>query len=165
MLSLDLQQPEDGREGWFLSKNGEGDQLPDADASKGGRPEWLPTKAQRKQISVAAAGGMSHDEIAIALGIARGTLEKHCSVELNQGACKRKFEVLNAMHRTALKGNVSAQKAFLAAGEPKLYTPPPDPSKPTGEKLGKKEQAQADAASAAEGTEWHSLLPGTQPLQ
>jgi hypothetical protein len=130
------------------------------DPSAGGRPEWMPSKAQRRQVSVAAGAGMSHEEIAIAMGVSRGTLEKHCAAELNEGACKRRFEVMNAMYRTARKGNVAAQKAYLAAGEPRTVVPQPEPpaadDKPP---LGKKEQANVDARTAAEGSEWHDLLP------
>jgi hypothetical protein len=98
---------------------------------------------------------MSHEEIAIALGIHRHTLDKHYQVELSTGALNRRAEVLDAMARTALKGNVSAQKAFLAL-TPTLAAPPREQEKPKG----KKEQAQADAATAANGTEWGDLLPG-----
>jgi len=102
--------------------------------------------AERVQRTV---GGMSHEEIAIALGISRNTLEKHFEVELSTGALNRRAEVLDAMARTALKGNVSAQKAFLAL-TPTLAAPPVEPEKPKG----KKEQAEADALTAAAGTDW-----------
>ena len=119
----------------------------------------------RRRVSIAAGGGMSHEEIAIGLGIARGTLEKHFELELSEGAYKRRLEVLNAMHRSALKGNVAAQKAFLAMS-PALAAPPAtkDPAKEPA--LGKKEQAQAEAKVAAVGTEWGGLLkPAASSLQ
>lgn len=127
--------------------------------SKLGRPEYEPTKAARRRVSIAAGGGMSHEEIAIGLGISRPTLEKHFELELSEGAYKRRLEVVNAMHRTALKGNVAAQKAYLSL-DPALAAPPAVP-KPETPALpaGKKEQARAEASTAATGTEWHDDLP------
>ena len=125
-----------------------------------GRPAFKPTAAQRRQVSIAAAGGMRHDDIAIAIGICRDTLTKHFELELSAGAAARRMEVL---------GDSSAAKAFLAAA-PLLGVPPvPEQAKPKAAepaaapdapkpKLGKKEQAQADAQTATDGTEWASLL-------
>lgn len=111
---------------------------------------------------------MSHEQIAIGLGIARNTLEKHFEAELSAGAYSKRIEVLLSLHRAAKKGSSSAAKAYLAA-EPALAAPPipkePGDAKPTA-KLGKKEQAAADAVTAAAGTTWDSLLPKAgQPLQ
>lgn len=128
---------------------------------KSGRPAHKPTPLTRRKVTNAAAGGMSHEEIAIALGLHRHTLEKHYAAELSSGALGRRMEVLDAMARTALKGNVSAQKSFLAM-TPALAAPPVEPEKPKG----KKEQAAADAVTAAKGTDWADLLPaGVVPLR
>ena len=124
-----------------------------------GRPAFKPTPIQRRKVTNAAAGGMSHEEIAVALGIARNTLEKHFGTELSSGALNRRMEVLDAMARTALKGNVSAQKSFLAM-TPTLAAPPAEEPK------GKKAQAQADAVTAANGTDWNDLLdPKVTPIR
>lgn len=125
------------------------------------RPQHKPTPAQRRTVSIAAGGGMSHYEIALAIGIDKGTLEKHYEFELSTGAMKRRAEVVEAMHKAAAKGNVSAQRAYLERtpqlGLPPLPTEPEKPAK--GEKLGKKAQAAQDAATAAAGTGWDGLLP------
>lgn len=129
--------------------------------AKSGRPAHKPTPVIRRKVTNAAAGGMAHEEIAIALGICRNTLEKHYEKELSTGALNRRAEVLDAMARTALKGNVAAQKAFLAL-TPTLAAPPVEQEKPKG----KKEQQQADAVTAASGTEWEELLPkGVTPIR
>ncbi|MBB1060414.1 hypothetical protein [Marilutibacter spongiae] len=129
--------------------------------SKPGRPAYKPTPVSRRKVTNAAAGGMSHEEIAIALGISRNTLEKYHAADLSNGALSRRMEVLDAMARTALKGNVSAQKSFLAM-TPTLAAPPVDKEKP----VGKKEQANRDAVTAADGTEWSDLLPdGVTPIR
>lgn len=122
------------------------------------RPSFIPTKAQRRRVSVAAGGGMSHEEIALGLGISRPTLEKHFEYELSIGASQRRLEVLDAMHRTARKGNVAAQKAYMAL-VPVPAAPPEMPAESAPQ--GKKEQAQAAAVTAQTGTEWETLLkPG-----
>lgn len=116
---------------------------------------------------------MTHEEIALGLGISRKTLEKHFEHELSVGAYAKRLEVLDAMQRTARRGNVAAQKAYLQL-TPSVAAPPAQPGKDTDaaaatqkpEKIGKKERANADAQVAQVGTEWDELLrkPGT-PLQ
>lgn len=106
---------------------------------------------------------MTHEEIAIALGISTPTLRKHFEVELSVVALQRRLEALTAMHKAALKGNVAAQKAYLASVP--AAAAPPAPQEPVGEAKpeGKKAQAQADAVTAATGTDWEGLLTPPPP--
>jgi hypothetical protein len=124
------------------------------------RPEFKPTSAARRNVAIAAGGGMSHEEIALGLGISRNTLEKHFQGELSYGANRKRLEVLEAMFDSARKGNVAAQKAYMAL-TPKPAAPPLELEQPKG----KKEQAHADAKTAQVGTEWETLLKGSVPLQ
>lgn len=125
---------------------------------KGGRPEWKPTAEQKAKVEIAAGGGMSHEEIAIALGISAPTLKKHLGDELSRGAHLRRVEVLEALHQAATKkGNAAAAKAYLA-GIPEAAAPDLDPEG-AGEKLGKKAQANEDAKKAQVGTGWAEILP------
>jgi hypothetical protein len=103
---------------------------------------------------------MSHEEIALALGIARNTLEKHFAWELSFGAYLRRAEVLESMHAAAGKGNVTAQRAYLEC-DPTLAAPPADAEvlAEKAPKRGKKEQATVDAVVAQKGTDWDGLLP------
>ncbi len=121
------------------------------------RPQYKPTAAQRRSVSIAAGAGVSHEEIAIGLGIAKMTLQKHFAYELTEGAYRRRQEVLEAMFRAAKKGNVAAQKAY-AALMPKVAAPPLPPERQEVPE-GKKAQAAADAKTAQAGTEWADLLP------
>jgi len=117
------------------------------------RPPFKPTAAMRKQVAIAAGGGMSHAEIALGLGIARNTLVKHFERELSEGCHAKRLAVFAAMHAAAVKGNVAAQKAYLALTPASVL----EAASPT-KKLGKKERAQADAVGAESGTEWDGLL-------
>ena len=100
---------------------------------------------------------MSHVEIAIGLGISRETLEKHYEEELSNGAYARRLEVLDALHKSAVKGNAAAVRAYLAMDPPVA----PTPEKPAEKEpeLGKKAQAAVDAKKAGDNTEWGDLLP------
>lgn len=135
-----------------------------------GRPRFEPTAAMKQKVATAAGAGMAHEEIALALGIARNTLAKHFEHELSIGAYAKRMEVVQAMLRAAKKGNVAAAKAYMqmspAVSAPPHPQPEARPPSPQPEKLGKREQAQADAVTAQQGTDWESLLrPGQAPLQ
>jgi hypothetical protein len=103
---------------------------------------------------------MRHVDIAAALGIARDTLEKHFAAELSGGAVARRMEVLQALHAAAKKGSSSAARAYLAHEATPSVPPAPQPEQETkpAAPVGKKAQAQADAVTAARGTEWDTLL-------
>lgn len=110
---------------------------------------------------------MSHEQIATALNISRNTLEKHFSVELSIGGAKVRMEVLNAMVSAAKKGNVTAQKAYLAT-EPRPAAPPAPPAEapaPKAAAKGKKIEAQEAAVTAQTGTDWEQLLPRSPLVQ
>src|SRR5262245_49102818 len=96
--------------------------VPKKKAERRGRPKFKPTQEMRERVAIGAAGGMTHEQLAIALGIARETLEKNFEVELSIHAQQRRLDVLMAMHTSAMgnpalgmKPNVAAQKAFVAA--------------------------------------------------
>jgi hypothetical protein len=115
---------------------------------------------------------MAHESIAIALGISRTTLLKHFQEELTTGAHGRRSAVLQALERAALKGNVTACRAYLAYTSPDLeaVVPKADRSSKTAaeskaEPLGKKAEAQAAGEVAHVGTEWEDLLKPPARLQ
>lgn len=129
----------------------------------------------RRKVMTAKAGGMSEDSIALALGITRPTLSKHFMVELTTGAAQKRMDALDALFTQAKKGNVAAIKTVLLLND--AAGPPPKESQGAGEgtpapaaapapamRLGKKEQAQMAAKTAADGTEWDGLLPGSSAV-
>lgn len=125
------------------------------------RPQHEPTGMTRIQVSIAAAAGMPHDQIALAIDVSRGTLEKHYKHELTAGACKRRMEVLQATHMSAMHGNVSAQRLLLdlQAKAPAQAPEEKPAAADRAPKLGKKAQAKQDASQAEQGTGWAGLLP------
>ena len=143
-----------------------------------GRPAFKPTPALRKQVATCAGGGMAHENIAIALGISRTTLLKHFKEELTTGAHGRRSAVLQALERAALKGNVTACRAYLAytSADLEAVVPKADRSRkapaqaaqadPKPEPIGKKAEAQAAGEVAHVGTDWETLLnPSAARLQ
>lgn len=106
---------------------------------------------------------MSHEQIALGLGITKPTLYKHFGEELSTGAAQKRMEAMEALFAAARRGNAAAARTFLAiSAAPAPSKPPapaPDAKQPKAERLGKKEQAQADAVGAQAGTEWDNLLP------
>lgn len=134
------------------------------------RPTYKPTAAARRKVAIAAGAGLSHEEIAIGLGISRNTLEKHFESELSHGAYAKRLEVLVAMHVAAKKGNVAAQKAYTSMPMPRAAATPLPADGESAAKTkqpakGKKEQAHDAALAAQSGTDWQDLLPGSAALQ
>jgi hypothetical protein len=127
----------------------------------GGRPRYQPTNEERERVSELASMGMPHEGIAQVLGIARQTLETYFPVELSMGAYSKRAALLQAAYKAALNGSVAALKLCLAYEIP-TACPPLEEEKL--EPVGKKAQADIDAKSAHQGTDWDGLLgpPGVQ---
>lgn len=120
----------------------------------------------RRKVCILAGAGMSHEEIALALGIgSRVTLTKHFGHELTVGAYQRRAEVADAMYRAAKKGSVAAARVYLQQAPRAAAAAPadlPDDDQPAE---GKKERAQREAAVAHVGTEWDDILNLTKTVQ
>lgn len=126
------------------------------------RPEFKPTDELREKVSIWRAGGMSKDDIALALDIDVKTLTKHFSHELDVVSARKKADVLESQFRAARRGNVAAQRAFLAsAGLAPTAAPrtaPKAEATPKEAALGKKETRARNAKIASEGTSWDELV-------
>lgn len=120
------------------------------------RPAFKPTATQRHKVTVLAAARMPKLDIASALGIDPKTLDKHFPDELSIGIAKRNADIWLALFRAAKGGNVAAQKAWLARQD--LEPPTTADATQQPQRLGKKEQAERDALTAAEGTSWSKIL-------
>ncbi len=77
------------------------------------RPTLKPSPDMRHRVLLAARAGASHDAIAAALGVARGTLEKHFAPELARAAAAAQSGMLEALYEAARRGHVGASVAYL----------------------------------------------------
>jgi hypothetical protein len=77
------------------------------------RPRWNPTLKERDQIKMMAAFGLTQPAIAAVFGVTDRTLRARCKTELATGLTTALAKVAGALYRSALRGNVEAQKFFL----------------------------------------------------
>jgi AraC-like DNA-binding protein len=133
----------------------------------GGRKRFEPQKSDREKVAVLVSSGLTVEQIARAMDLSEPTLRRAFKVELDTGAIRKRADMLVALHRTALKGNVAAQKEALAImdrarleqlqdevrgkSSPKSEAPSADP-------IGKKEQAQLDAHGVVTKGPWADLV-------
>jgi hypothetical protein len=116
---------------------------------------FKPTTAQRDQVMLLKAVGMSEEAIAASLNICRLTLRNHFADELLHGHARKSAENYARLQKAAKAGNVTAMK-FLASRTDLL--PPEAPKPPKEEPLGKKEAAEIEAHTAHEGSSWGEIL-------
>jgi len=129
-----------------------------------GRPEFKPTDEMRAKVEECIGCGMTHEDIARAIGCCDKTLEKHFADELQYGRARKRSEALELIWASARKGNVSAQKKLVdMTGTLAAHAAWDDAEsrQPAPLKLGKKEQQAIAAATAGIGSEWgDDLIPG-----
>jgi predicted ATP-grasp superfamily ATP-dependent carboligase len=137
-----------------------GEKSPAAPVEKdqGGRPPYQPTEKDRANVKMLASVGVRDTEIARVVGVSAPTLRKYYGDDLDAGHILANAQVARSLYRMATdrdKPSVAAAIFWLKCragwredgGQP--LPPPP----------GKKEQAAAAAITAADGTDWDSLLP------
>jgi ParB-like chromosome segregation protein Spo0J len=84
--------------------------LPD----KRGRRKLRFAEEVYEKVEVLAAGNLTQDEIADAVGISAPSLRKYFRPELGKGLARQKAEALSLLAAAARKGNVTAIKAWNA---------------------------------------------------
>lgn len=140
---------------------------------KGGRPEHQPTEKDRLQVKMLSAMGIGIDDISRVIGVSAPTLRKHYEREVELGHIEANAKVAGSLFRQATdptKPNVTAAIFWLkvragwreADRDGEAFTP----KAPREEPPGKKALAEANAVTAAIGTDWEQLLKtGSPPLQ
>ena len=115
-----------------------------------------PSEETRKTVQTMAGYGIPHDDIGTILGICPHTLREHYRKELDTGhivantkVAQNLFKIATGKGREAVTAAIFWLKTRAHWSE---YTAPRPP-------LGKKEQASLDAETAADGTDWGSLVP------
>jgi hypothetical protein len=119
-----------------------------------GRKAYKPTHRVREQVMTLAAANMTLPEIAAAVDISRTTLCQYFAAELASGRAVRLAEAIELLRKGARRGSVAAARALLAA-----Y------GRPAGQVMGKKEQQQLAAQTAAVSSDWAGDLVGFEPGQ
>jgi hypothetical protein len=79
-----------------------------------GQPPHAPTDKTRQTVQVLKANGNTHRVIALVIGIDVNTLMKHYRDELDNGFAQVKAMVGAAVVKSALGGNIGAQRYWLA---------------------------------------------------
>jgi DNA-binding transcriptional regulator YiaG len=77
------------------------------------RPRWNPSAKERHQVKQMVAFGITQPAIAAVIGISERTLRTHCKTELATGLTSAIANVAGALYKSAIRGNVEAQKFFL----------------------------------------------------
>jgi hypothetical protein len=119
-----------------------------------GRKAYKPTQHARELVMTLTAANLSLPEIASVVDISRTTLCEHFISELANGRARRLAETLELLRKGARRGSVAAARALLAA-----Y------GRPAGQVVGKKEQQQLAATTAAVTGDWAGDLIGFEPGQ
>lgn len=149
-----------------------GDPIPEG-WGKRGRPQHIATRENRNKVVLLLALGWSNERIAAAIGITPPTLRKNYFRELKVRAEARdrmEAAVAARLWKLVEAGNVGAIKAFRAFVDrndlimgAEVFAGTNTPRRAPAarpERLGKKEEALAAAATAGEGTPWAGdLLP------
>lgn len=133
----------------------------------GGAPEFRATDRQRDRVAVLISVGTTVADIAVVIGISEPTLRKHFATEIANGAAHKRAEVIEALYRNAVKGNVTAQRDYLdridraqLAEIADQFRSQPEADRPRKiEPVGKKMAAAQDAAREAAEGGWSDILP------
>ena len=129
---------------------------------EGGRPPHNPTERDRLQVRTLAAVGVTVADVAKVMGLSIPTLRKHYASELSAGSIEANAKVAQSLFKQATDPKKPSTVACIfwlksRAGWRDRDTVPASPEEEPH--LGKKDQANVDARSAAAGTEWADLLP------
>jgi transcriptional regulator with XRE-family HTH domain len=122
-----------------------------------GRRKMRISNASRDRVAMLRASGMTQQQIADAMGCSVPTLTEYFSFELSEGKSAKRAEMIEALWKSGMAGNVTAMKAWLAMSEKDVA--PRGVVRPKVEpKLGKKEQALVDARAAPNQGGWAAVV-------
>ncbi len=127
--------------------------------NKGGRPFHVPTAEQRKIVESMAGFGIPQESIGKVVGVGPDALRAHYRTELDNGMTVANYNVAKNLYAIAQGTGREAVTACIfwlktRAGWSE-YGPTP---KNQEEPIGKKEQANREAVTAAQDTGWANLV-------
>lgn len=123
------------------------------------RPQHQPTSQTRQIVEILAGYAIPKDKIALAIGIAKHTLERRYRAELTRGTAVVEAKLVGNLLRLAAGNDGTALKAVMFSLQSRfgwsMYAPPkpPEPAE-----LGKKATADLVAQTAHEESDWGTLL-------
>ena len=88
--------------------------ITEAEKRTRGQPPHAPTDRTRQTVQVLKANGNPQKVIALVIGVSEDTLVKHYRTELEHGRAQVKAMVGAAVVKSALRGNIGAQRYWLA---------------------------------------------------
>lgn len=145
-----------------------------------GRPSHKPTQQSRRMVEVLAGFGISEAKISFVLNITPPTLRLHYAAQLERGPPVIEANLIGNLVRLSRGNTGTALKATLFALQSRfgwtVYAPAPAARRPAEDPtevpiadaplkpLGKKEQAEIDAQTAHESSEWADLIEPQGPV-
>lgn len=130
-----------------------------------GRPQHVVTEETTATVMRLIAIGHPNDEVAAAIGVTHETLNKHYGPVLKTAKMVIRAAMVNAIFKSAISGNVSAQKKVIEmTGDDQQYRIPDapavvaEPAAPKAKPLGKKEEALIAAANPDTSTSMGALM-------
>ena len=76
------------------------------------RAQFCPTPEQRHNVLAMAGFGITHERIALVMGISGKTLRRHFRKELDRGAVEADIQVINTLFKMAKSGKFPAATIF-----------------------------------------------------
>lgn len=123
-----------------------------------GRPAHAPTDDSRNLVESLSGFGIPQDEIARLVGIDPKTLRAHYADQIELGAIKATAKVAQNLFNMACKPNREGLQAAIFWLRVRAHWSEYSPRQFQTEPLGKKATAEADALTAADGTDWARLV-------
>jgi hypothetical protein len=125
---------------------------------KVGRPAHEPTEYSRTLVESLSGFGIPQDEIGKLVGIDPKTLRLHYAEQIELGGIKATAKVAQNLFNMACKPNREGLQAAIFWLRVRAGWSEYSPRPVSGEPLGKKAQAEAEAVTAGRGTEWAHLV-------
>lgn len=123
-----------------------------------GRPAHAPTEESRAMVESLSGFGIPQDEIARLVGIDPKTLRLHYAAEIELGGIKATAKVAQNLFNMACRPTREGLQAAIFWLRVRAGWSEYSPRPPVTEPLGKKATADAEALTAARGTDWGQLV-------
>jgi hypothetical protein len=97
---------------------------------KRGRRPYVPSSTDRQRVSLAVAAGLTLNEISAAIDLPVRSVSRAFAQELASGRAKVLLEALVLLRKSAIAGNVSAQRSLVQICREKAPETAEEPANP-----------------------------------